>query len=117
MIDEEHEDSSCGVGRKRAAMPGGANRQTFRPTMAAQTKSHKELPNGCEREDECADRRGPALWRSVFTFFMERFGAYAASMHLTAAFFVEAALIAARHPTRGRQVVRRSPPSMSTVPI
>jgi len=66
--------------------------------MAAQTKSHKELPNGCEREDECADRRGPALWRSVFTFFMEGFGAYAASMHLTAAFSIEAALIAARRP-------------------
>jgi len=79
-------------------MPGGANRQTFRPTMAAQTKSPKELPNGREREDECADRPGVALWWSVFTFFVEGFAAYAASMHPTAAASVEAALTVARRP-------------------
>jgi hypothetical protein len=46
----------------------------------------EELPNGREREDECVDRRGTALWWSVFTFFMEGFAAYGASMHPTAAF-------------------------------
>ena len=45
---------------------------------AAQTKPPKELRNG--REDEGADRRGVALWRSL-TFFVEAFAAYAASMH------------------------------------
>jgi hypothetical protein len=81
-----------------AAIAGGANRQTFPPTMAAQTKSPKELPNGREREDECADRPGTALWWSVVTFFMEGFAVYGASMHPTAAFSVEAVLTAARRP-------------------
>jgi hypothetical protein len=49
--------------------------------MAAQTKPPKELRNGREREDEGADRRGVALWRSAFRFFVEAFAAYAASMH------------------------------------
>lgn len=82
----------------QAAMPGGANRQTFPPTMVAQTRPSKELPSGRERNDQSADRRGTALWRSVFMFFMEGFAAYAASMHPTVAFSVEAALIAARLP-------------------
>jgi hypothetical protein len=91
-------------------MPGGANRQTFSPTMAAQMmaaqiKSPKTLPNGGGRKDEGADRRGAALWRSAFMFFMEGFAAYAASMYPTVAFSVEAALIAARlpHPWSARR--------------
>jgi hypothetical protein len=79
-----------------AAMHGGANHQTFPSTMAAQTRSPKELPDGSERKDKCADRPGTALWWSVFMFFVEGFAAYGASMHPTAAFSVEAALIAAR---------------------
>jgi hypothetical protein len=61
---------------------------------AAQTKPPKELRNG--REDEGVDRRGVALWRSAFTFFVEALAAYAASMHPSTAFSVEAALIAAK---------------------
>lgn len=76
-----------------AAMLGGANRQPFAPTMAARTRSSKVLPNG--REGECADRRGTALWWSLFAFFVEGFAAYGASMHSTAAFSVEAVLTAA----------------------
>jgi hypothetical protein len=64
-----------------AAMPGGANRQTFSSTMAARIKSPKKLPNGCEREDECTDRPGAALWSSVFAFLMEGFAAYGAAVH------------------------------------
>jgi hypothetical protein len=79
-----------------AAMPGGANRQIFASPMAAQTKSRKEFRNGRVREDEGADRRGAALWRSAFMFFVETFAAYAASMHPTTAFSVEAALIATK---------------------
>jgi hypothetical protein len=64
-----------------AAKRGGANRRGFPSTMAAQTRSPKQLPNGREREDECADRPGTALWWSVFTFFMEGFAAYGAAVH------------------------------------
>jgi hypothetical protein len=74
LIGEEHEDS-CGVSRKRAR-----SNAEWRPPGS------EELPNGREREDECVDRRGTALWWSVFTFFMEGFAAYGASMHPTAAF-------------------------------
>jgi hypothetical protein len=81
-----------------AAMPGGANRRTFSPEMATRTKFPKKLPNGREREDESADRRGTALWWSVFTFVMEGFATYAAAMYPSAAFSVEAVLIAARRP-------------------
>ncbi|SRR6266480_1361628 len=85
-----------GTASCHAAIPGGANCQIFAPPMAAQTKPPKELRNDREREDEGADRRGVALWRSAFTFFVEAFAAYAASMHPSTAFPVEAALIAAK---------------------
>jgi len=81
----------------QAAMPG-ASSQTLSPTMAARIKSTKEFPNGRGRKDKCADHRGTALWRSVFMFFMEGFAAYAAAMHPTVAFSVEAALTAAGYP-------------------
>jgi hypothetical protein len=81
-----------------AAMPGGANPQTFPPTMAAQTRSPEEPPNSLEHEDESADRRGAAFWWWVLTFFVQGFAAYAASMHPTAAYSVEALLTAARRP-------------------
>jgi hypothetical protein len=77
-----------------AAMPGGASRQTFSSTMAAQI----EFPNDRRRKDEYTDCRGTALWRSVFMFFMEGFAAYGASMHPTVAFSVETALTAAGYP-------------------
>jgi hypothetical protein len=77
-----------------AATRGGANRQTFSPTMAARIKSPKELPKGREREDECTNHRGTTLW-SVFTFFMEGFAAYGAAVHGVS---VGAALAAARFP-------------------
>jgi hypothetical protein len=82
----------------QAATPGGANRQTFPPTMAAQERPPNELPSGRERKGQRPDRRGTTLWWSVFMFLMEGFAAYAASMHPTVAFSVEAALIAARRP-------------------
>jgi hypothetical protein len=67
----------------------------------AQTKPPKELRNGRERED--ADRRGVALWRSAFTYFVEAFAAYAASMHPSTAFSVEAADCRKAHlPVAGR---------------
>jgi len=71
----------AGTASGHAAIPGGANCQIFASPMAAQTKPPKELRNGREREDEGADRRGVALWRSAFRFFVEAFAAYAASMH------------------------------------
>jgi len=77
----------------RAAMPGGANRQTFSSTMAARIKSPKKLPNGCEREDECTDRPGAALWSSVFAFLMEGLAAYGVAVHGVS---IEAILTAAR---------------------
>jgi hypothetical protein len=64
--------------------------------MAAQTKSPKE--HGRERKDEWADRPGTGFWWSVFTFFLEGFATYGASIHPTAAVSVEAVLTAARHP-------------------
>ena len=78
-----------------AAMRGGANRQTFSPTMAARIKSPKKLPNGREREDESTDRPGAALWSSVFAFLMEGFAAYGAAVHSVS---IEAVLNAARRP-------------------
>lgn len=77
-----------------ATTSGEANRQTVSSTVAVQT----EFPNDRGREGECTDRRGTALWRSVFMFFMEGFAAYAASMHPTVAFSVEASLTAAGYP-------------------
>jgi hypothetical protein len=61
----------------RAAMPGGANRQTFSPTMAAQI----EFPNDRRRKDECTDRRVTARWSSVFAFLMEGLAAYGVAVH------------------------------------
>jgi hypothetical protein len=87
-----------------AAMRGGANRQTFSPAMAAQI----EFPNGREREDECTDRPGTALWSSVFTFLMEGFAAYGAAVH---GIPVEAVLTAARFPNP--QSARRSQSRMN----
>jgi hypothetical protein len=84
---------------RHAAIRGGANRQTFSPTMAAQIKSPKKLPNGREREDECTDRRGAALWWSVFTFLMDGFATYGAAVHGVS---IEAVLTAARRPHRGQ---------------
>jgi hypothetical protein len=80
------------------AMPGGASLRTSPPTTVVQTKPPKELPNDHEREDKWVDRSVAAFWPSVFTFFMEGFAAYGASMHPTAAFSVEAALTVARRP-------------------
>jgi hypothetical protein len=80
-----------------AAMPGGANPQTSQPTMAPQARSPKELPDDREK-DEWAGRSGTPFGWSVFTFVMEGFATYGASMHLVAAFSVEAALTAARRP-------------------
>jgi hypothetical protein len=81
-----------------AAMPGSANRQKSPPTMAAQTRSPEESPNSREHEDESAYRRAAAFWWWVLTFFVQGFAAYAASMHPTAAYSVEALLTAARRP-------------------
>jgi hypothetical protein len=78
-----------------AAMRGGANRQTFSSERATQIKFHEKFPNGREREDGCADRRGTALWWSVFTFLMEGVATYGAAVH---GISVEAVLTAARHP-------------------
>jgi hypothetical protein len=82
----------------RAAMLSGVNPQTSPPTMVAQTESPKELPNGRERKDGWADRPGTAFWWSVFTFFMEGYATYGASMHPTAAFSVEPVLTATKRP-------------------
>jgi hypothetical protein len=46
-----------------------------------QTKPPKELPNDRERESKWVYRSVAAFWPSVFTFFMEGFAAYGATMH------------------------------------
>lgn len=79
----------------QAAMRGGANRQTFSPEMATQTKFPKKLPNGREREDECTDRPGATRWSSVFAFLMEGFAAYGAAVYGVS---IEAVLNTARRP-------------------
>jgi hypothetical protein len=96
VIDEEREDSRGGSRKRPRSNARWRDRQIFASPMAAQTKSRKEFRNGRVREDEGADRRGAALWRSAFMSFVETFAAYAASMHPTTAFSVEAALIAAK---------------------
>jgi hypothetical protein len=85
-----------------ASMRGGANRQSFPSTMAARTRSPKQPANGREHEDESTDRSVTALWRSVFTFFMEGFAAYGAAVHGVS---VEALLTAAKtaHPWSARR--------------
>jgi hypothetical protein len=85
-----------------AAMRRGANRRIFSPEMATQIKFPKKLPNGRERKDECTDRRGTALWWSVFTFLREGFATFGAAVHGVS---VEAVLTAARvtHPWSARR--------------
>jgi hypothetical protein len=85
-----------------SAMRRGANRQIFSPEMATQIKGPKKLPNDREREDQCTDLRGTALWRSVFTFLMEGFATYGAAVHGVS---VESVLTAARvtHPWSARR--------------
>jgi|ERR1700736_5117309 len=51
--------------------PKGRNSQTFSSTMAARIKSPEKLPIGREREGECTDCPGAALWSSVFAFLIE----------------------------------------------
>jgi hypothetical protein len=74
----------------RLSLLNGASPQISPPTMAGRT----EIPNARKRKDECADRPGTAFWWSVYTFFMEGFATYGASMHGVS---VEAVLTAARH--------------------
>jgi len=74
-----------------AAMPGGANRQTFSPTMAAQI----QFSNDRRRKDECTDRRVTVRWSSVFAFLMEGFAAYGAAVHGVS---IEAVPTTARRP-------------------
>jgi hypothetical protein len=64
-----------------ATMLSGAPPQNSLPTMVAQTKSPKELPNDRERENKWVYRSVVAFWRSVFTLFMEGVAAYGAMMH------------------------------------
>jgi hypothetical protein len=74
-------------------MRSGGSPRTSLPTMVAQTKPRKELPNDRERENKWVDRSVAAFWPSVFTFFMEGFAAYGAMMH---GISVDAVLIATR---------------------
>ncbi len=72
-----------------ATMLSEANPEISPPTIATQTTFPKEHSNSCEHKDEWAGCPGIAFWQSVFTFFVEGFAVYGASIHWTAAFPVE----------------------------
>jgi hypothetical protein len=99
-----------------AAMPGGANRQTFSSTMAARITPPKKLPDGRECADESTDRPGAALWSSVFAFLMEGFAAYGAAVHGVS---IGAVLNAARrpHPWSARRAPISAEPEHGPHPI
>ena len=83
---------------EHAAMLSNANAQTSPPAEPAQTRFPKELPNSRGCEHERSDRPGTeSFWWSVFTFFMEGFAIYGASMQ-AGAVPIEAVLSATKHP-------------------